>query len=241
MGTFDFKFYHWEKNTPDQPFLRQPFGDKWEVYTWAEVGQMARKLATGLQSLGLPPKSHIGLISKNCREWIIADIAIMMAGFVSVPFYPTLTGKQLGELIEMGDVKILFAGKLENWETLTTKGEFIVPAPIEKKFGHDENIEQICIVGLGCPQPIALVVLSEIGFTKDREELKESFVMTLGKVNGKLSNYEKVSTIVLVKDAWSVELDLLTPTLKVKRNQVNQKYQDLLLGWHEEEDVVVWE
>ena len=120
MEKFNFNFYHWEKTTPNQPFLKQPFGDKWETYTWAQVGQMARKLATGLQSLGLPPKSHIGLSSKNCREWVIADIAIMMAGFVSVPFYPTLTGRQLGELIKMGDVKTLFVGKLDNWEMLKT-------------------------------------------------------------------------------------------------------------------------
>ena len=84
---FDFKFYKWEKELKDKPFLRQPFGDKWEEYTWGEVGQMARKLASGLKSLGLRERAHIGLISKNCREWIIADLAIMIAGYVSVPFF----------------------------------------------------------------------------------------------------------------------------------------------------------
>ena len=48
---------------------------------------MARKLASGLRSLGLRDKAHIGIVSKNCREWVIADLAIMMAGYVSVPFY----------------------------------------------------------------------------------------------------------------------------------------------------------
>ena len=45
---FDFKFYEWEKKFHDRPFLRQPFGDQWEEYTWAEAGKMARKLAMGL-------------------------------------------------------------------------------------------------------------------------------------------------------------------------------------------------
>ena len=45
--------------------------DTWEEYTWGEVGQQARKLATGLKSLGLRENAHIGLISKNCREWIV--------------------------------------------------------------------------------------------------------------------------------------------------------------------------
>ena len=113
---FDFKFYEWEKRFKDQTFLRQPFGDKWEEYTWGEVGQMARKLATGLKSLGLRENAHIGLISKNCREWIIADLAIVMAGFISVPFFPTLNAKEINTLLTFGDVDLLFTGKVENWE-----------------------------------------------------------------------------------------------------------------------------
>ncbi len=115
-ATFDFKFYEWEKKFKDKPFLRQPFGNSWEEYTWGEVGQYARKLATGLQSLGLRENAHIGLISKNCREWIIADLAIMMAGYISVPFFPTLNAKEINTLLTFGDVDLLFAGKVENWE-----------------------------------------------------------------------------------------------------------------------------
>jgi len=115
---FDFKFYEWEKKFKDKPFLRQPFGDNWEVYTWGEVGQMARKLATGLRSLGLRDRAHIGLISKNCREWIIADLAIIMAGYVSVPFFPSLKGKELAYVMDFGDVDILFVGKIETWEEI---------------------------------------------------------------------------------------------------------------------------
>jgi long-chain acyl-CoA synthetase len=116
--SFDFKFYEWEKKFHDRPFLRQPFGDRWEEYTWAEVGQMARKLATGLKSLGLKEKAHIGLISKNCREWIIADIAIMMAGYVSIPFFPSLKGEELEFLLDFGDVDLLFVGKIETWNDI---------------------------------------------------------------------------------------------------------------------------
>ena len=113
---FDFKFYEWEEKFKDKTYLRQPFGDSWEEYTWGEVGQYARKLATGLRSLGLRENAHIGLISKNCREWIIADLAIMMAGYISVPFFPTLNAKEINTLLTFGDVDLLFAGKVENWE-----------------------------------------------------------------------------------------------------------------------------
>ena len=115
---FDFKFYEWEKKFHDRPFLRQPFGNQWEEYTWAEAGKMARKLATGLKSIGLRDNAHIGLISKNCREWIIADMAIMMAGFVSVPFFPTLKGEELKYLLDFGDVDLMFVGKIETWDDI---------------------------------------------------------------------------------------------------------------------------
>lgn len=553
MATYTFKFYEWEKKAKDEVFLRQPFGDTWEEYTWGEVGQMARKLATGLHSLDLPPKSHIGLVSKNCREWIIADLAIMMAGYVSVPLYPTLTAEQLKEVLHLGDVAALFIGKIESWDTMkegvpkdmpmicfphyaenslitegeqwhefmdkfepmegehhpdlediwtivftsgttgtpkgvvlpfsildstkevaekgnalkvsfegdnrffsylplnhiaervvveanalsyggtisftesltrfaqnlkdtrptvffgvpriwtklhlgilskmdqakldkllriplvsgfikkkiksglgldqarvcmsgaapishalkswfakldifisegygmtencaictvldakdekpgsvgkpqvaaeikidpetdeilmrapyvmrgyykdpertaqtlrdgwlhtgdqgridedgylyitgrvkdtfkTAKGKFIVPAPIEWEFEHNPAIEQICVVGLGCPQPLALVVPSEIGTAKKTEELKANLEETLHQVNGKLPNYQKISSLVLVKEAWDVNNGLLTPTLKVKRSALHQKYKDELLGWHEQEESVIFQ
>ena len=112
---YHFKLYDWEEKFKDKPFLRQPFGEKWEEYTWGETGLMARKLATGLKSLGLPKGSHIGLMSKNCREWIIADLAIIMAGYVSVPFFPNLKSNEIKNLLEFGDVKALFMGKVEDW------------------------------------------------------------------------------------------------------------------------------
>ena len=113
---FDFKFYELENLHRDKTFLRQPFGDSWEEYSYGQVGTYARKLATGLKSLGLRKNAHIGLISKNCREWVIADLAIMMAGFISVPFFSNLTSKELKNLIDFGDVDLLIVGKVEDWE-----------------------------------------------------------------------------------------------------------------------------
>jgi len=132
---YDFPFYKWEKEKANDPFLRQPFGDNWEEYTWGEVGKMARKMATAIINYNLPPKSNIGLISKNCREWIIADLAIMMAGHISVPFFPTLQSFELEKLIDFGEVKLLFAGKLENWDE-QSKGVKNLPVI---SFPHYEN------------------------------------------------------------------------------------------------------
>lgn len=108
-------FYQWEKQRAHEIYLKQPFGDGFRDFTWAEVGDQARRMATYLQSLGLPPQSNIGLVSKNCAEWIIADLAILMAGHVSTPFYPTLTDTQIHQVLSHSGCPVLFVGKLDNW------------------------------------------------------------------------------------------------------------------------------
>ena len=123
----------------------------------------------------------------------------------------------------------------------TSKGKFIVPAPLEFKFESNPDIEQICITGLGCPQPVALIFPSEIGLAKTSEQLKASLEKSLEEVNQELPNYQRISTIVITREAWDVENGLLTPTLKVKRNKLYDRYRDLLMAWHEAPDSVVFE
>ena len=115
---FELKFYKWEEEFKDKTYLRQPIGEKWEEYTWGEVGDMARRLDSGLKSLNLREDAHIGIYSKNCREWIISDLAIVMAGYVSVPFFPSLNGKELTYIMDYGDVDALFIGKIETWDEI---------------------------------------------------------------------------------------------------------------------------
>ena len=551
---FDFKFYEWEEKFHDRPFLKQPFGNQWETYTWGEAGQMARKLATGLQSMGLREKAHIGLISKNCREWIIADLAIIMAGYISVPFFPNLSSDEINNVLTFGEVDALIVGKIETWDELqkgipetmpiiafptyighsnidkgfqwddfinrfeplktphvpklsdiwtivftsgttgspkgvvldfssnentkvvvqesnplkinfsgnndffsylplnhiaerivieftcfryggtlsfvdsldtfgqnlqetqptvffavpriwtkfqmgilskvsqeklnillkipiisgvlkkkfkkalglsraracvsgaapmqesqrewfyklgikitngygmtencaictqldgeitnkrgsvgipqpevqlsidpsnneilmrgpfvmkeyfklpeiteeilkdgwlhtgdqghideqgflyitgrvkdnfkTTKGKYIEPLTLENYFGETTAFDQVCVIGLGIPQPICLAVLSDVGKDIDKNTLSDKLEKMLVEINDKLENYKKISTLVIVKDTWAVENGLLTPTLKIKRNQVDKKYLKFCSKWNEDQATVIWE
>ena len=108
-------FYKWEVETPDQEFLRQPFGDQWTIISYREAGQEARKIASALKSQGLEVGDHVGIYSKNCAHWVLADLAIMMAGLVSVPYYASLPKEQLKQVIELSDIKALFIGRLDKW------------------------------------------------------------------------------------------------------------------------------
>jgi len=113
-------FYEWESVKANEIFLRQPNGSNWLEFTWEEVGTMARKMANFLQQQDFPPQSHIGLISKNCYHWIVADLAIMMSGHISVPFYPNTAKDELVYVTEHSKIKLLFVGKLEEWEERKT-------------------------------------------------------------------------------------------------------------------------
>lgn len=109
-------FYEWEELQPNHIFLRQPDGKNWREITWREAGIQARKIAAALLDMGLLPGDHVGILSKNCYHWILTDLAIMMSGLISVPFYPNLIAEQLSEVIAAGKIKLLFVGKLEDWE-----------------------------------------------------------------------------------------------------------------------------
>lgn len=109
-------FYHWEKEKANEVFLRQPKGDSWNEITWSQAGDQARRIATALKNLGINEGDHVGIYSKNCYHWILADLAIMMAGAVSVPYYASLPKTQLSEVVQLSDIKLLFVGKLDNWD-----------------------------------------------------------------------------------------------------------------------------
>jgi long-subunit acyl-CoA synthetase (AMP-forming) len=542
-------FYDWERQRPNEVYLRQPKNGSWKEYTWGEVGNQVRRMAAAIQAMNLPERSNIGIVSKNCAHWIMNDLAIIMSGHVSVPFYPTLQAEQLNQVMTHSECKVLFVGKLDDWggmkdgvpegvhciaypdspseadgfekwddlvakheplqghpvadpddlatiiytsgttgmpkgvmhsyrtaiapmlgatpllkvgstsdryfsylplchiaeraivetaslysggtvsfvESLDTfaqnlqevspthflavpriwtkfqlgilekmsqsklnlllnipiissivkkkirtalglnnakllltgaapmpptliawyqklgmnireaygmtenggcctvmpdeenklgtigkpypscdmkieeetgeicmrapwvmtgyykepeitkkvlkeggwlhtgdqgefdkdgflritgrvkdtfksaKGEYIVPAPIEAKFAVNNNIEQVCVLGRNLPQPVMLIVLSELGLQADKGEVSQSIGDTLASVNAELVNYERLNKVIIVSEPWSVENGILTPTLKIKRNVLEAHYQDQLLKWYEVKDKVVWE
>lgn len=121
-------FLHWEKTTPHSVFLRQPYSDQWKTWTWLQAGDEIRRVAAYLRHLDLPPHSHVALLSKNCAHWIMADLAIMMTGHVSVPLYPTLSAESIHQILEHSESKVIIIGKLDAFH-LQAPG---IPASVRK-------------------------------------------------------------------------------------------------------------
>jgi Long-chain acyl-CoA synthetases (AMP-forming) len=123
----------------------------------------------------------------------------------------------------------------------TDKGKFIAPAPIEKIILSNTDIEQVCVVGMGLPQPVALINLSATGQNRSRIEVINSLESTLKKLNPTLEFYERIEKIVVMKETWSIENGLLTPSLKLKRAELEKRYLAEFKAWYSHPETVVWE
>lgn len=123
----------------------------------------------------------------------------------------------------------------------TDKGKYISPAPIELELSKNENIDQVCIVGMGIPQPILLIVPSIIGSKKNKQELTQSIVYSIDKINATLEKHEKIEKAVIMKEEWTVANGLMTPTLKIKRSQVEKNHIPMYRPWFDSTDQVIYE
>jgi long-chain acyl-CoA synthetase len=113
------RLYQWESSTPDRVALTQPMGGGVvRDYTWRELMDQSRRMAAHLEGLGFEPGSRIALLAKNTAHWMMADFAIWLAGYVSVPLYPTLAPGTVRQILEHSEAKLLFIGKLDGWDVM---------------------------------------------------------------------------------------------------------------------------
>lgn len=110
------QFIFWENTTPDAVFLKQPVSGRWKTWTYKEAGDEIRRVASGLMKHNLPVRSNIAILSKNCAHWIMADLAIMMCGYISVPVYATLTAHAIEQILKHSGSRAVIIGKLDNYE-----------------------------------------------------------------------------------------------------------------------------
>ncbi len=111
--------YRWERERGSQIYLSQPMGGGVvQDITWAEAAWQVRCMAAWLQAQGWQPGSRVAIIGKNSAHWILADLAIVMAGHVSVPIYPTFNGEALAYILKHSEAKALFVGKMDETTNL---------------------------------------------------------------------------------------------------------------------------
>lgn len=109
--------YHWERQCPDRTYLRQTINREYVDFTWGEVADEARRMVTALRHLGLVAGDKVALLSKNCAQWFIADLAMQMGQYVSVPIYPTANVDTIEYVLRHSEAKAIFVGKLDDWKS----------------------------------------------------------------------------------------------------------------------------
>ena len=167
MTVLDY-FLGWEKNTPHNTFLKQPDKSGWRDYSWLETGVKARQLMVALQASGCKKGDHISILSANCAEWIICDIALMMGGFISVPLYANVNKNALQKILIDAGVKTLIVGKLAD---------------------KDWKQQKSCI-------PKSITVFSMDGYSRPSVLTWKDFCQTNGKSEIEKAQMDDVMTII---------------------------------------------
>lgn len=145
---------------------------------------------------------------------------------------------QQGRLRITGRVKELFK---------CTKGKYIAPVPIENKLNNHPKLEAVCVTGPNQPQPFALLMLSldaqkELADGRlERDQLTTELLQLLNEVNATLEDHEKMDYAVVVKDQWTMENGFLTPTMKIKRNIIEERYLGQADAWLAQRKPLIWE
>ena len=109
--------YDHEAAQRDRIFLTQPLGGgRVADLTWGQALDQARRMAAHLQSLGLPPGARIAMLAKNSAHFILAELAIWMAGGTTVAIFPTESAENVRYVLDHSEASLLFVGKLDTWE-----------------------------------------------------------------------------------------------------------------------------
>lgn len=122
----------------------------------------------------------------------------------------------------------------------TSKGKYISPAPIESKLLTSTYIDQACVVGHAQPYALALCILSSKAKNADKSTLTTELEGFVKGLNADLEHHERLAKLILLSEEWTIENGVLTPTLKIKRKIVDDRYQEQYTHWTTMQEFVIF-
>ena len=98
--------------------IRQKDFGIWKPFTWAQYHQRASHFGLGLRALGLPAGGHVGVISENRIEWVLAQMGAGLVGAVTVGVYPTSPTNEVAYVVGHADIEIMVCEDQEQTDKL---------------------------------------------------------------------------------------------------------------------------
>ena len=141
-----------------------------------------------------------------------------------------------GQLKITGRIKELFK---------TSKGKYVAPAPIENMINNHAMVEISLVGGSSHEAAFAMVVLAEDIRPRQKDasvraEVQKALTTLLAEVNSQVADYEKLKFIVVADQPWQIENGMLTPTMKIKRANIESAIEPKLDAWYAANQPVQW-
>jgi long-subunit acyl-CoA synthetase (AMP-forming) len=229
-----------------------------ELLNWYQDLGLRIQEAYGMtENLGLTsvmPKNKIQLGTVG-KIWPICEVRIqegeiqMKSDYVMQGYYKELSiTKQTfedgwlktgdaGTLGEDGFLKI--TGRIkENFKT--SKGFYVSPATIETHIQNHPLVDQVCVVGANLPEPMALVVLKEESKELDSQAVNEQLEDLFISLNPHFKHYEMIKKIIVIQEPWTVENSCMTPTLKIRRLEIERVYERYFGDWFKSKNKIIY-
>jgi long-subunit acyl-CoA synthetase (AMP-forming) len=209
----------------------------------------------GLNSLTPRHKIKLGTVGRvhdQCTTRIDAETGEiqMKANYNCLGYYknqeqtdalfdgPWLKTGDMGQLDSENYLSIVGRVK-DNFKT--AKGQYVSPAPIENALSLHEYVEVACVVGVNLPQPLGLIQLNPQANNISKEELTESLQQLLTDINPMFKKYEYLKKLIILQEPWTVENACLTPTLKIRRMQIEKYVEDRMEEWYHAKSTIIFE
>ncbi len=123
----------------------------------------------------------------------------------------------------------------------TLKGKYVAPAPIENAMARNTDIDQLCLVGMNLNQPLLVLTLTPEARRTPRVDSEKSLIATMKAVNAELEAHEQIAKLLVAKDTWTIEDGIMTPTMKVKRSEVERRYTEWIQREGAVRSQIAWE
>ena len=120
---------------------------------------------------------------------------------------------------------IFLTGRVKDYFK-TIQGKFVAPTPIENLFAENPYTEQCCLLGRGYSKTVMTCVLSALAQQQDPDEVARALAEKVEAINKSIEKHARIGALMMSNEAWTIENEMLTPTLKIRREEVEKKFGD---------------